>query len=839
MKLLRRFATTIAVVVFASLLWLAYYAYQDGFTKSWRKRIVEEFARYDLNISFDRLTLDPVQGLVANNVLLLERASKQEVARISKARLDLDLASFFRKERFLERIELESAYVSLPHWSGDDRRERLRLTDINTTVLLPPGRVEFARAEADFYGLRVRLSGSVLHQNDRSATPLFDWPASKIEAAQPLLEGLVTHLERLSLPESAPRPTLNFQISGDLANLDSLSVEAQLEARDFRYADFDCRQLHAETTLTRSAIHLKHLLLVDQQGRLDLNGHFPMDDSKEAQLSLDSTMDLGEFLPLVAPDLPLWRWCELPGTQKVSLNGSVQLGEEFTWKAPPIDIVGRLETDGIRIGEEGFEGLSGDFHIQGPRFFARNVSLKHAQGESSGKFMSSPEEGVRYEFEVGMAPTLLKELPLNPGLEAFLDRWEFRPSSGVQLSLKGERTGQDTVTWEHNGKATLTLCRFETAEIDELRLEFQLNPHAYHFSNAQAQLAPDESLGYSGGTVKAQRISVSARDHLTMLTNVTGYVDPGQVVRCFSPKTADQLDRFSFTRPPEIRIPQGTLDPKGVAQTNLQLELKSSGTMTTEVLGRQLPLDQPRFGMGFHKDNLIVRADHAGLFEGNLSGNVDIRKLTSDQTYSANLKIDDVDFSKLGKLYFPRYTSGGRFRTQMSWRGQGSALESVEGQGVVSIREPEKLNIPIFGPLASLLSITALQSKIDTQTISQISSRFTLGNGALTLDPFVASLKALTIEGTGDGDLKTEEVDLKVALTAKGVGKRPLGVLYGILGTYQCRGTLEEPKWRRQGGIGKDSISKAARLLDELEQQLPFDTGEIFRQPPAEKDGKD
>lgn len=82
-------------------------------------------------------------------------------------------------------------------------------------------------------------------------------------------------------------------------------------------------------------------------------------------------------------------------------------------------------------------------------------------------------------------------------------------------------------------------------------------------------------------------------------------------------------------------------------------------------------------------------------------------------------------------------------------------------------------------------------------------------------------------------------MDLKVALTAKGVGKRPLGVLYGILGTYQCRGTLEEPKWRRQGGIGKDSISKAARLLDELEQQLPFDTGEIFRQPPAEKDGKD
>ena len=88
-------------------------------------------------------------------------------------------------------------------------------------------------------------------------------------------------------------------------------------------------------------------------------------------------------------------------------------------------------------------------------------------------------------------------------------------------------------------------------------------------------------------------------------------------------------------------------------------------------------------------------------------------------------------------------------------------------------------------------------------------------------------------------DLNTEAVDLMVSLTSDGIGKVPMAVLYGILGTYQCQGTLDEPKWRRKGGIRTENISKAAQLLDELEQQLPFDTGEIFRRPRDEEDRKE
>ena len=134
MKTIRRFLPLFGTLVFGALIWLAVYAYQEGFTKKWRKLIVKEFAKHNLNISFDKLTIDPFQGLVANDVLLLDGSTKQEVAHFSKVRLDLDLPKLIREERFLQRIELESADLSIPYDRTDPRSKRLELRELQAIV---------------------------------------------------------------------------------------------------------------------------------------------------------------------------------------------------------------------------------------------------------------------------------------------------------------------------------------------------------------------------------------------------------------------------------------------------------------------------------------------------------------------------------------------------------------------------------------------------------------------------------------------------------------------------------------------------------------------------------
>ena len=827
----RRFASLIALVIFGGLIWLTIYAYQDGFTKKWRRLIVKELAKHDLNIRFEKLTIDPFQGLVANDVVLLDHDTKQEVARISKARLDLDLTKLVGKKRFLQRIELESAHLTLPYDREDPASPRVELKDIQATVVLPKGRIEIARADADFHGLRVHLTGTLLRPDDDGAEPLIHWRSDKIQAARPILEGLARGLRRVR-PEDHP-PVLNLSVSGDLAQPETLNLKARLEGADFLFDDFRCRKLLGEASVTKEAIKLSNLTLIDSQGRLDITGLFPLRGSKPATFTLDSKLALGSLLPLLTPELSMWSWVKLSSRTELNFQGTLDLDEQFSWPSPPVDLVGHLEMGEFQLGEETFEHFSGDFRLQGPRFLARDVSLKHRHGETKGKMMSTPEEGVRYELTVGMDPTLVERLPLAEDARQFLERWRFRPTSGISIVLSGRRDRQDAATWEHKGHAVVTDCRYQTAEIEKLNMDFQLNPHAYHFSNVEVELAPDAAFGYSGGRVKAERISVSARDRLTVLTDVEGYVYPGQVVRCFSPRLADEMDRFRFSQPPEVKIPQGTIDPR-VDQTNLEVEVKTSGTMTTNALGHPLPLDQPRFGLLLQKENLVVRTDHAGLFGGQLVGNVAIRNLSSTRDYSAKIELKAIDFGKMTAVLFPgTKPSDGQLTGHFSWRGRDGEMEAIEGKGVARLSNSQKAEIPVLGPLSALLEIVVEKTKISPGSMSHLGTQFSVQSSTLNLESIGAQFGTYQIGGVGSVHLPTEEVDIEVSLLSQSATGNVINALYGIFGSYRCTGTLAEPKWKLVQTFGRAEILKLVEKLKEPDDEMEIDPGEHWKLGPT------
>ncbi|MCH1504705.1 MAG: hypothetical protein L7V86_14060, partial [Verrucomicrobiales bacterium] len=233
MKSLRRYAPLLGLLVFGALIWLGIYAYQEGFTKKWRKLIVKEFAKHDLNISFDTLTIDPFQGLVANKVVLLEGDTKQEIARISQARLDVDLAKLIQSKRFLQRIELDSANVYLPYDRKDPNSQRVEFKNLQATVILPDGEIEVVNAEADFYGLRLNLTGDLQRPKEGSGETV-SWETEKVLTARPFLENLVEHLAPLR-SQQGREPVLNMAVSGDLAKPETLAIKAQLVGKNMQY----------------------------------------------------------------------------------------------------------------------------------------------------------------------------------------------------------------------------------------------------------------------------------------------------------------------------------------------------------------------------------------------------------------------------------------------------------------------------------------------------------------------------------------------------------------------------------------------------------------------------
>ena len=102
MRLLRRNARYLLVCLLAVGTWAAVYGYDKGFSQKWRRLIMEEFEKRGIEAQIGKLTIDPIDGLVARNVKIFATEKRESVvASINNVTLDIDLAKLLRKELFL------------------------------------------------------------------------------------------------------------------------------------------------------------------------------------------------------------------------------------------------------------------------------------------------------------------------------------------------------------------------------------------------------------------------------------------------------------------------------------------------------------------------------------------------------------------------------------------------------------------------------------------------------------------------------------------------------------------------------------------------------------------
>ena len=59
-KILRSFAKILLFLCLIFAIWVGYYAYNEGFTKKWRKLIMQEFDRRGIEAEIGKLTIDPL-----------------------------------------------------------------------------------------------------------------------------------------------------------------------------------------------------------------------------------------------------------------------------------------------------------------------------------------------------------------------------------------------------------------------------------------------------------------------------------------------------------------------------------------------------------------------------------------------------------------------------------------------------------------------------------------------------------------------------------------------------------------------------------------------------------
>src|SRR5205085_79250 len=123
-------------------------------------------------------------------------------------------------------------------------------------------------------------------------------------------------------------------------------------------------------------------------------------------------------------------------------------------------------------------------------------------------------------------------------------------------------------------------------------------------------------------------------------------------------------------QPPNLLI-DGVMHTKGGKTTRLAIDVDAPTGLDYTFLKKNLSLTQVAGKLVFTHDRLKITGVSASLFGGTLSGEADLPVDGAQSGYVANLRLTNVDFASLTKLYFDYGDSHGHLNGRYSFTGSG------------------------------------------------------------------------------------------------------------------------------------------------------------------------
>ena len=581
----RSFGLQITVLFLTGVVVLARYWYNVGFDQKYRKLLSDELARYGLGADIGRMTLDPVQGLIARDVELFDlKEPELKLAGINRIALDIDLARLVNKEDFLRSITLTRAHLSLPVDPGDAESEWIRVNDLNARLVIRGRQIEIARAEANLAGIHVTLHGEVTRAAD-SEPPLppeeakrrRDQQLREMRDRRGALRTVLRVLDRFKVPErpdGLPRASnfasVELEVQGDLADLDAASVRATMQGGPVRCGDFLAEEYSADAVLENGELTLRRLSVQDAAGVLSATASWKIRQSESVDFAVDSSIDLLALIHGVSPGLVIPEDVTVTATPHFRASGVLYPGRPFTAERPPVNVTGSLTSGPFTVKETHYESLHSDFAVRDDGFlYLRNVDLKHAAGRLTGQFMRRAED-LRYELKLDAGMAALAPTLDIPAVQKPLEPVSWSDQSHVTLTIAG--TGSpDGKTWHHRGIVDTRDYRLRGSLVRQFHGDVEVGPGKYPVITVR-----DFLLRREDGDLTGKEAIIDQPAALLHLKSVTSSCPPSAAAGMFAPKTGEALARYYFESPPRTEI-EGTVGLRGPDGNDLKVKLLSPG----------------------------------------------------------------------------------------------------------------------------------------------------------------------------------------------------------------------------------------------------------------------
>ena len=587
MRRLRPWLILLLLLLLAGGLWGGVRIWHGKFCDIVERRIAAELDKEQLRVEIGKLVLDPFRGLVAQKLRLYGGSDRQFLlARVDELRLDIDLARFLHKEQFLRNIELDDASLVLPLDPADPRTNSLRLNHLDARIVASGDRFEIRRATADFYGIDLDLTGSLLRPSAVSRGSgrrprEKQSPLEFIRQRRDVITRVLHELHRLRYEENS-RPRVTVRVEGDLDDPQELRARATLEARRVGYGAYTAGELLVEAEHAHGEWVVKSLRLRDQSGQLHGEARW---SSKEpgVPFRFESTADLPALLR-AAGSWQQWREVVFYPGARVSLSAE---GRWMTDARPgpvlPFDARGHIECGKFNSRGVIIEGLQSDFYLRGNDFHLRECRIEHRTGTLSGRALREKGEW-KYHAQVRLNPRVVA--PFLPGetLRAWVEDFEFDDSSGVAIEARGSGAHGKWIEWDHSADIHLARVRFRDLPLQRADTALAVTGGRVELNNLRVS-RPE-------GDVTVQRIISDRSTRTVEVFGLSGEVHPAPVVRRFSPRVADWIEKCRFSSPPTVGL-AGTFGINDASRSQYAIQIQHRGTAEYPLGSRTIPLADP------------------------------------------------------------------------------------------------------------------------------------------------------------------------------------------------------------------------------------------------------
>jgi hypothetical protein len=794
-KLIRNLRTVIWIVLVALIpaaITGIYWANKTGLPEEWREAIETEISNHGAHIELGSLRYVPLKGFVAKDVrMFAEKERIHEISKLERVQLVLDYASLAGGEFRVRKVDLVNAELILPVDPKNPTGESLTFTGVNGTILMPNDKtMEIRNTTGRVGGIEIDLSARLL---SKSSGKRGKYDEKRDGRRREMIARVLRQLENWNFdPENPPR--VKIEIDGRLADKESLNATFQIHAPSVEKNQYRLTDLTASGSLSRNLLNISSFTAEDTRGKISGSIDYQL-DNQNGRFDVESSIDIPRFLR---------SWLEFPlkldllsgGNQRLAFAGDFDLNET---DKPSVNLIGQARCESIMFRGISFDSMETWFSWQDGNLFLRDLKLRRPDGQAKGKILQQGEV-IRIELDSTLPIRLYEPFFRGKPLEKVIANFSENKNAFCNLALEGTLNTQDKYAWAFQGKGDLKHMSYRGVPVKSANCSFNVDQEKFDFRDGEVVFDySDYTLkktydGPKTGSASIGRIRYDREPKTITVEAVKGDIWAAPLVRLFSPKIADSLEKYRFHQPPAL-LGSGIIDLKKQGQTNLKVEFTSTSAADYDFLGKSITLSEPQATVRVKAKEVRITGLKAGAFGGPITGKFVSESDTSG--FSGEITWSKIGMTPLASTYGFEVEGDGQLTGRIEFKLTDLDVATMQGKGLVALEDGELFSVPIFGPLSTIISKVVNNKRTGFERAKTAFCNFTIDDGILKTRDFQTQTTSVKFTGDGSIDLSERTIDFTIRLNARGLLgliTLPLRPFYGL---FQFRGTgpLKDPEW--------------------------------------------